>query len=369
MTFRARIKYSVVFLALISAHRSHAAVECVADGVTDVASCLQAALDEAKSSGNMQVALGNGTYVVNAPLTVPSGVKFLGKGRGDAGYIGTVLRVGSAFPLNGTVVEMGTAGTQNVGVLVKGMTIDGQGRAAYALEDLYAGDRSRGEDLSLFNFTMAGLHVAGAGASGAGPFKDLEIYPLEFASAATNCILVHSVPIFLGVDGATCNAGNSSGLRPNVAVQVDGNGPYSDIHVESYVMGYQLGSATTAADGIVVSNGQLGPRVDTALTITSSAANQDIALFGISCYSCSITLNDLVTGNSQYWPVGWYLEGSGLPISNRRVFSSNAGTSNNLGNHPVASVSIGSMIRRPNNKIAMPYSHLRAPLRLPDRPE
>jgi hypothetical protein len=369
MTYRAHLTQSVVILALISAHRSHAAVECVADGVTDVGACLQAAIDKAQSSGHMQVALGNGTYLINSPLTVPSGVQLLGKGRGDAGYIGTVLRVGTAFPLNAAVVEMGTAGTQNVGVLVKGMTIDGQGRAAYALEDLYSGDRSRGEDLSLFNFTIAGLHVEGTGASGAGPFKDLEIYPLEFATVTTNCILVHSVPVFLGVDGATCNAGNSSGLRPNVAVQMDGNGVYSDIHVESYVMGYQLGSATTAVDGIVVRNGQLGPRVDTGLTITSLAANQDIALFGISCYSCSVTLNDLVTGNSQYWPVGWYLEGSGMPLSNRRVFSSNAGTANNLGDHPVASVKNSPMLLRPNSNTARPYSHLRAPLRLNDSPE
>lgn len=339
---------------------------CVGDGVTDVTDCLQQALHAAALNlpVSNQVFITDGTYIINRPLIVPPGVHFVGAGRGDAGYIGTVIQAGSSFPQGNPVIKMGLEGVPGTDVLVAQMTIDGEGRANYALEDISAGDRSRGEHLSLFNFQAAGLHVEGPGASGAGPFLDLEIYPLEFATTSSNCILVHDVPFFAGVTGATCNAGNSMGVRPSVAVQVDGNGVYDDIHIESYVMGYQLGSSTPV-DGIVVRNAQLGPNVDTALTITASPGNQNIAIFGVNCYSCSLTLNDLVTGVSQYWPVGWYLEGSGLPVSSRKLLSSNADTTNNLGSTVFLTGNVSSEPADFSNVVqsSQPHSQLRTPIK------
>jgi hypothetical protein len=352
-----RSLYFTFFLIATMTRTSSAAVECVADGTTDVTECLQNALDAAHANGSLQVNLSNGSYLINGSITIPDGVQFIGKGRGDQGYIGTVLVAGETFPLHGTMVQMGTPGMQNFGVVIKGMTLDGKGRPDYLLENLNAGARSRGEDLLLVNFLAAGLHVDGSGATGSGPFQDLEIYPLDYSTAATNCILVQNVPHFLGVESATCNGGNGLGMRPAVALQADGDGVYSDFHVESFVTAYQFGSATHPADGIIARNGQFGPNVDTGVTITSSTANQNISLFGISCYSCSLTLNDLVTGNAHYWAIGYYLEGAGLPISNRKIFSSDAGTANNLGGQSAAVVA-GSVIH-PNTTTAKPQSRLR----------
>ena len=346
MTPNLRLTSALLFLLSAVTHISIAAtVACHSDGVTDVTLCLQTAINAAQTTGTSQVFLGYGTYLISAPITIPQGVQLIGLGRGDQNFVGTVIRASGSFPIHGTVIAMGSPGASNTGVVVRNLTIDGEGRADYGLQNVNSGALSYAQDILVVNIVKAGLDVEGPGASGSGPFLDLEIYPLNSGSTSTNCILVHNVPHFLGVKGATCNGGGYK-TRPAVAVQADGDGIYSDFHVESFATAVNLGSSTSPADGIIWTNGQFGPNVDTGITISPSVLNQNLSLFGFSCYSCSNVIRDLVMGNAIYYAIGFYLEGNG-PVATRKIWTSDSGTANHLGYDQSSSA------------VAKPHSQLR----------
>src|ERR1700742_3196442 len=119
-----RLSLSLLIATAASNLSWAAVVDCRGDGTTDVTVCLQNAANSA-ANGKLQVLLGYGTYLISATIIVPNGVQFIGIGRGDQNFVGTVLRASNSFPLHGTMVSMAYPGVNNVHVVVKGMTIDG----------------------------------------------------------------------------------------------------------------------------------------------------------------------------------------------------------------------------------------------------
>jgi hypothetical protein len=114
----------------------------VGDGVTDDAAALQAALDT-----GLRVELGKKSYLINSPLSVPSGGGLIGEGMSQyppAAYIGDVtvfagatrLVAGATFPAGRAMVEVKTtAGADYAiqGVEVSGLVIDCNSIAEQAL--------------------------------------------------------------------------------------------------------------------------------------------------------------------------------------------------------------------------------------------
>jgi Pectate lyase superfamily protein len=311
------------FIALLGARLGAATATCTSDGKTDVTACLQNALNAAQHRGDSQLFLPFGTYLVSQTIVVPSKVQLIGAGRGDRNFIGTVILASPTFPLHGTLLKMGPDGLNNFGVQVKSMTLDGNGRADVCLQNKWSMEQSYGQDLLLTDFMKAGLDVEGGGAQNSGPFTDLEIYPGGGVTVTneTNCIIVSNVAAFRGIHGVTCNAGTAYLTRPNVALQLDGAGTYSDIHVEHFGTAARLGSNYDSADGLIFMNGEFGPDVDTGLLIDNIAANQNLSIFGISCNGCTTVLNDQITSHSTPWSVGFYLVGNGAGAGKRVLTS------------------------------------------------
>jgi hypothetical protein len=250
---------------------------------------------------------------VSRSIYVPSKVQLIGIGRGDRGLIGTVIAASNSFPLHGAVIKMGMDGTMNFGVQVKNLTINGGYRADVGLQNRYSMELSYGEDLLITDFLKAGLDVEGSAAQNSGPFRNLEIYPGAgyTVTRETNCIIVRNVIAFRGIQGVTCNAGSNYLTRPEVALQLDGAGTYSSLHVEHFGTAVHLGSNVTSADGLIVMGGQFGPDVDTGIVIDRMARSQNLSFFGLSCTSCAAVLNDEITSHTVRWDVGWYLMGNG----------------------------------------------------------
>jgi Pectate lyase superfamily protein len=292
---------------------SAASAACRADGITDTTTCLQSALLTAQRSGDSQVFLSKGTYLVSRAIYVPSKVQLIGIGRGDRNLIGTVIAASNSFPLHGAVIKMGMDGTMNFDVQVKNLTVNGGHRADFGLQNRYSMELSYGEDLLITDFLKAGLDVEGSAAQNSGPFRNLEIYPGSgyTVTRETNCIIVRNVIAFRGIQGVTCNAGSNYLTRPEVALQLDGAGTYSSLHVEHFGTAVHLGSDVNSADGLIVMGGQFGPDVDTGIVIDRMARSQNLSFFGLSCTNCAAVLNDEITSHTVRWDVGWYLMGNG----------------------------------------------------------
>ena len=322
-----------IVIVTFSGRAFSATANCNTDGTTDVTACLQDALNTTQKHGDSQLFLKNGTYLVSQQITVPNKMQMIGTGRGDKSLIGTIIAASASFPIHGTVIQMGGGGELNFGVQVKSLTIDGGNRADFGLQNLYSMEQSYGQDLLIENFLKAGLDVEGSAAQNSGPFRDLEIYPGSgpTITSDTRCIIVQNVISFRGIEGVTCNAGTTYLTRPAIALQIDGQGTYSSIHVEHFATAVQLGSNVNPADGLVFMNGQFGPDVDTGITIAVATPDQNLSLFGVSCYSCGQVLNDQVTGRATSWALGYYLMGNGAGNS-KKVLTSDQGLANKLGN-------------------------------------
>ena len=319
-----------LLVAALCGRASGATSTCAADGKTDVTACLQNALTWGQQHGDAQLFLQKGTYLVSKGIVIPDRMELIGTGRGDANYIGTVIQASySIFPLHGTVITMGVSGQMNFGVQVKNLTIDGGDRADFGLQNLYSMELSYGEDLLIVNYLKAGLDIETSSAQNSGPFRNLEIYPLTNGTTDTRCIIVQNVIAFRGIEGVTCNAGGYI-TRPAIALQLDGAGSYSSFHVEHFTTAVQLGSTVTPADGLIFMNGQFGPDVDTGVVIAPETPDQNLSIFGVSCYSCTNVLNDQITARSITHAVGFYLMGNGAGNS-PRVLTSDQSTIDRLG--------------------------------------
>jgi Pectate lyase superfamily protein len=324
--------FSLFLLGSVTGTSYSATTSCRADGLTDVTSCLQNALLAAQQSGDAQLFLSKGTYSVSATIVVPSKVQLIGTGRGDKNLIGTVIAASASFPLHGVVVQMGVAGAANFAVQVKNLTIDGGRRADYGLQNKSSMELSYGEDLLISNFLKAGLDIESSAAQNSGPFRNLEIYPGSGPTVTTDtrCIIVRNVIAFRGIQGVTCNASEQYLTRPEIALQLDGAGVYSSIHVEHFGTAVHLGSDVNSADGLVFMNGEFGPDVDSGIVIDKLATSQNLSFFGVSCDTCSAVLNDQITGRTARWALGSYLMGNGAG-DDKKVLSTDHGIVDKVG--------------------------------------
>lgn len=325
------LKYATLFLAALTLQAatvitatgpSVKSYGAVGNGVHDDLGAINAAIAAAKASGQRYLVLPYGTYGVSKPLTIPNKFQLYGLGRGDAGGVNTVIKALASFPPGSTVVHMGDQ-NPSFGVQVQNLTIDGSGIAGACLENHQAEELSWGRDLLLTNCTGASLWVYGYGAQNSGPFEDLEIYPAGTTSRITpqtTCITVEGVVAFRGIESVTCNGG-SGPVQPNIGIQLDFQGRYSDFHVEHFATAMQLGNAAGSADGMTVQNMEFGPSVQTGLIISSNPGNQNITLMGMQCAGCSALLVDQIMQTvDTHTSLGVYALGDGAGNS-KTVFS------------------------------------------------
>ena len=285
------------------------------DGVTDDLPAINNAFAAAAKTGQ-RILFPAGTYAVSNTVLIPDKTQIYGMGRGDAGFVNTVIKALPSFPSGGTLVQMGPAPGPDFGVQITNLTIDGSAVAGTCLSNTYAEELSYGKDLLLTNCGKAGLLISSGAAQNSGPFENLEIYPGSGAAVNTNtvCIQVSGVVAFRGIQGVTCNAGSFYSSRPAVGLALDGEGYYADIHVEHVTTAISLGSSTNSADGMTVANGQFGPDVVTGVAITAQPGinNQNITVLGMSCFGCTSLLTDAELGtNITDESLGWYMIGNG----------------------------------------------------------
>ncbi|MBV9265012.1 MAG: hypothetical protein JO061_02470 [Acidobacteriaceae bacterium] len=304
---------------------------CRGDGKTDVTACLQQTMIWARHNGQTEVDLPPGTFLVSQPLVILDRIRLFGSGRGDSNYVGTVLRASPSFPAGQPLTILGgRTGGPYYNVQIAQLTLDCAGLAGVGLLNTQAEEHSEGRSLLIEACPNASVDIEGSGAQNSGPFEDLEILPGGASTVSTVCVKVANVISFRGVQDVTCNA-NAYQTRPGVAFAVDGGSTYLNTHVEHFQTAFSLGSPVNSADGMFVADGQFGPDVDTGVFITGGVANQNLALLGIRCYSCSNLLIDSVTGNTmpQTTSLGWYFLGNG-PGETKNVLSSQYGLQTQL---------------------------------------
>ncbi len=287
----------------------------IGDGVSDDLPAINNAFAAVATTGQ-RILFPAGTYGVSGTVLVPNKAQIYGMGRGDANFVNTVIKALSSFPQGGTLVQMGPAPGPDFGVQVSNMTLDGSGIAGVCLSNTYSEELSYGKDLLLTNCGTAGLLVSSGAAQNSGPFENLEIYPGSGPTVNTNtvCVRVTGVVAFRGIQGVTCNAGSYYSSRPAIGLALDGGGYYANIHVEHAATGISIGSANNSADSMTVVNGQFGPDVVTGIAITAPLGinNQNLGVFGMSCFGCTSLLTDAEMGtNISDESVGWYMIGNG----------------------------------------------------------
>lgn len=318
----------------------------VGDGVTDDLPAINLAFAAVANKGQ-RIYFPAGTYMVSGTVIVPNKTQIFGVGRGDADFVNTVIKALPGFPKAGTVVQMGTSPGPNFGVQVQNLTIDGSGVAGVCLSNTYSEELSYGKDLLLTNCGVAGLSIVSGAAQNSGPFENLEIYPGggSVVNASSVCILVTGAISFRGIQGVTCNAGTDYSVRPQIAMALDGDGYYSNIHIEHFGTGISLGNANGAADSITIVNAEFGPDVATGLQITAPGGinNQNISIFGLGCNGCTSLLNDAELGtNVTDTSLGWYTIGNGAS-SGKPMSSGNYGVGTQVIGpfHGLGTVSLG----------------------------
>lgn len=239
-----------------------------------------------------------------------------GVGRGDVNGLGTTIVASPSFPMTQPLIQMGAAPGPNFGIQIANLTVNCSYRASAGILNLYAEEQSFASNILMTNCNRDGLLISGGGAQNSGPFTNLEIYPGggTYLTANTRCIKIDNVISFRGISGATCNAGTLATTQPGVGIQINGDGRYSDLHVENVKTGIVLGSNAMAADSTIIENAEFGPNVNTGVFISNAPGinNENISLFGLSCVGCYTILNDGMKGNKiQDSTLGYYLLGNG----------------------------------------------------------
>jgi hypothetical protein len=306
------------------------------DGQTDLSSCLTQLFNFAKRDEHTKRDLLPG---ISQPLIIPERMAVLGSGRGDAGYVGIILRVSPQFPVGPPlVVSGGLTGGPFFAVQIQGMTLDYNGRASEGLRNTQAEEQSFGRHLQITDCRDIGIDTESSGAQNSGPFNDLEIYPNRAGLATTRCMRVKNVISLRGVSNAIRYS-----TRPNIALAVDGGSSYSKIHVEHFATSVYPGSTSNTNDGIAFMDGQVGPNVDVGPAIGNRAGGQNISIFGVRCCSCSKIVADSITGRSiSTNSVGFYLLGDGGGGGNTVINSA-------AGSHIYSSVTQGPTAVGPEN--------------------
>ncbi len=301
----------------------------VGDGVTDDLPAIHRAFAAVAGQGQ-RLLFPAGTYMVSGTVMVPNKTQIYGSGRGDANGANTVIKALPRFQSGGTLLQMGPAPGPDFGIQVENLTLDRSSVAGVCLSNQFAEEQSYGKNLLLTNCGSIGLSISTTGVQNSGPFENLEIYPGSGSTvnASSMCIQVTGSISFRGITGVTCNAGTTYSVRPSVAIALDGDGQFSDIHIEHFTTGILLGNNGASADGITVMNVEFGPDVVTGVQIATppnGLNNQNLAIFGLKCVGCTNLLSDAELGiNDNSSTVGWYMIGNGGGAS-RSMSSSNFG--------------------------------------------
>lgn len=285
----------------------------VGDGVTDDLPAINRAFAAVASLGR-RILFPTGTYMVSGTVVIPDRTQVIGVGRGDPNWVdfNTTIKALPSFPAGGTLVQLGPAPGPDFSVQIQNLTLDGNAIAGVCLANSYAEEMSYGRDVELTNCASVGLLVSTTGAQNSGPFENLEIYPGGTANANSLCIQVTGTISFRGISGVTCNATGYS-VQPNVAVSLEGNGQYSDFHIEHFATGVSLGTAVNSADGMTLNNAEFGPDVVTGVLIPNVGKNnQNLVITGLNCVGCTNILEDDQVGTrNNDNSVGWYMIGNG----------------------------------------------------------
>jgi hypothetical protein len=316
----------------------------VGDGATDDLPAINRAFAAVSGLGR-RLLFPAGTYMVSGPVVIPDRTQVIGVGRGDPNWVSlnTTIKALPTFPAGGTLVQLGPGPGPDFSVQIQNLTIDGSAVAGTCLSNSYAEEMSYGRDLELTNCSGVGLYIATTGSQNSGPFENLEIYPGATGNANSLCLQVTGTISFRGVSGVTCNGAGYT-VEPNLAVSLEGNGQYSDFHIESFTTGVSLGTAVNSADGMTLNNVEFGPNVVTGVLIPNSGKNnQNLVITGLNCVGCTKILEDDEVGvvnndNS----VGWYMIGNGTGGARPMMTGQNGigntfiGPFNNYGNAAIA---------------------------------
>jgi hypothetical protein len=130
------------------------------DGVTDDGAAAQTAIDAAAAAGSGVVFFPRGTFVVNSPLTFPTGkqISLRGSGMGGAGYTpGTLLKRTNGT--KGIISAIGTSPNNRVSIEICDMEIHGGDLGAADLVLIQRGCHIYLKNLRISHTTGTGLHA------------------------------------------------------------------------------------------------------------------------------------------------------------------------------------------------------------------
>ena len=288
------------------------AYRALGNGVTDDTAAINAAITAAAAAnGGLggTVLLPPGTYMVSAPITLPSGVVLGGSGRTS-----TILRAMTTFSGSALVI-MGTS--LCFGTRVANMTVDCNGYAAKGITSSWLNEQSGLEHVTVQgfstvgvdwstgncqNFTVISVEIYGTNASG--------IIGMRFGSGVGLARVRDCTAIPVGATGVAAPA-SSIGLQ-----FIGGAGSaVQGIHVEGCITGIDIDGAS----GISVSNvsGIGGTGIVTNIVQLENIEQDCITLFSLFNGGATYTLNDLMDNGATAVTsdVGLYARGSGAKAS------------------------------------------------------
>lgn len=266
-------------------------------------------------SVSAEVHLMRKTFVTNASISVPNKSQLIGSGRGDAATTGTVIQAGPSFPRFAAVIEMGTVATSTA-VRIENLTVDCANRiGAIGIRNSRAQEQSNIRHVLLQNCPASGLDVESSAAQNSGPYEDLEVlnnHRCTNCSLATVPIIVKNASPFRGVHGATVNSDGA--VAPNVAVQVDSEGTYSDLHCEHVNSCLVIGSRLPVGAAIAT-NIECGPSVTDCVTFSSAFRSQNLTALNIASTTGNLLDDEInrnvISASMEGGSLAMYLIGNG----------------------------------------------------------
>ena len=316
------------------------------DGVTDDLPAINRAFTAISGLGR-HILFPTGTYMVSGPIVIPDRTQVIGVGRGDPNWVhfNTTIKALPSFPSGGTLVQLGPAPGPDFSVQIQNLTLDGSAVAGVCLSNIYGEEMSYGKDLELTSCATAGLFISTTASQNSGPFENLEIYPGGTGNANSLCIQVTGSISFRGISGVTCN-GTGYATRPKIGISLEGNGNYSNFHIEHVNTGVSMGTGVNSADGMTLNNAEFGPDVATGVLIPNLGKNnQNLVITGLNCNGCTNILEDDELGKTNNDnSLGWYMLGNGGGSSKPLMTGQNGmgntffGSFNNFGNAAIEGV-------------------------------
>lgn len=241
---------------------------------------INAAVAAAQSGQTSNVCLSGGIYPLASTVTIPTGIKLIG--RGSVGSTGTTLQASSGFSSGTSIV---TFGSSAVDARVENMTLDCNSQSGViGMKDSTGLQGTGANHLSINNCNSNSLEVLGAGASGGAAeygagYHDLIIAPGTTVTTSTVPLLVKNLVGSGGFSNISINM--TSGHATNYAAEFSGEN-YKIDGIETQYSGTTSngsvllgGSGTMGAVGLSLSNviagtGSAGPVVEIGTGGTST---------------------------------------------------------------------------------------------------